>query len=271
MNSGEVIQFHGEEIPKIGIGTWGMRGQACRKALKDALSMGYRHIDTAEAYGNEREVGEAISESGMDREQIFLTTKVWKNHLNHNELIGACYSSLRKLKMEYIDLYLVHWPNSHIPIQETMGAMHELVESGKIHHIGVSNFSVDQLREAIDASSWQVFTDQVKYHPLHSQEQIVPFCQRNDILVTAYSPLGRGSLRRSKTLKRIAERRGRTLSQVVLRWLVQQDHVIAIPKASKLEHQKENLDIFDFELSTDEMREISGLASRTILSLSLST
>jgi 2,5-diketo-D-gluconate reductase B len=260
MNSMEVIQLNGEEIPRIGIGTWGMQGRACRQALSNALSIGYRHIDTAEAYGNEREVGEAISESGIDREQIFLTTKVWNNHLNHDDLIEACYSSLRKLEVSYIDLYLVHWPNPHIAIKETMGAMNELVESGKVHHVGVSNFTVDQLSEAIEASNQPIFTDQVKYHPLHSQEQIVPFCQRHDILVTAYSPLDRGGLMRSKILKEIAERHGRTLAQVTLRWLVQQDHVIAIPKASKPDHQKENLDIFDFELSTDEMTEISGMA-----------
>jgi 2,5-diketo-D-gluconate reductase B len=254
------IQFQGQEIPKIGLGTWGMRGSECRQAVENALSIGYRHLDTAEIYGNETEVGEAISNSKLDREQIFLTTKVWKSHLKHDDLIQACRQSRKKLAGSYVDLYLIHAPNPLVPIQETLDAMNELVETGEIKYIGVSNFTIDQLQEAIQYADIPIFTNQIKYHPLHAQDEMVEFCQKEEILITAYSPLAKGEVGRSTLLQHIAEKHSVTPAQVALRWLVEQDFVITIPKASNPDHQKDNLDIFGFELSSDEVEEIRQLA-----------
>jgi 2,5-diketo-D-gluconate reductase B len=255
----EYIEYQGERIPKIGLGTWDLRGSECVREVKLALVFGYRHIDTAEYYRNESEIGAAISESGIDRGQLFLTSKVWTNHLKYEDLIQACHQSIENLGVESIDLYLIHAPSSHVPIEESMQAMNTLVKSGKIRHVGVSNFTVEQLQAAMQCCDTPIFTNQIKYHPLHSQDEMLAFCQRERILVTAYSPFAKGRALRSEVLLEIAQNHGVSAAQVTLRWLVDQDLVITIPKASGKAHLKQNLDIFEFELTAEQKTRIDEM------------
>jgi diketogulonate reductase-like aldo/keto reductase len=257
----EHVEIQGESVPKIGLGTWNMRGQACYRATLSALELGYRHIDTAEMYRNESEVGRAIVDSGVDRSELFLVTKVSASHLSHEGVLQAAESSLQRLSLELIDLYLVHWPNDRIPIEETMAGMNELVDNGKVRRIGVSNFSVRQLGEAEAASSARIFTNQIEYFIGQSQERMLQYCQEKGVLLTAYSPLDRGHLRQNQALEAIADAHGVTVVQVALRWLIQQENVVAIPKSAHPDRQRENLDIFGFELSSEQIAQL-GSASR---------
>ncbi|MFQ5942690.1 MAG: aldo/keto reductase [Anaerolineales bacterium] len=253
----EYVELQGQSVPKIGLGTWNMRGKTCYQATLNALSLGYRHIDTAEMYRNESEVGRAINDSGVDRSEIFLVTKVSASHLAHDGVLQAAASSLERLRMSTIDLYLVHWPNDRIPIGETMAGMNELVTRGKVRRIGVSNFSVRQLQEAESASAARIFTNQIEYFIGHPQDAMLRYCQENDVLLTAYSPLDRGHLRQSQALETVAESHDVTVAQVALRWLIQQERVVAIPKSANPDRQRENLDVFSFELSEEQMTQLS--------------
>lgn len=250
----------GERIPKIGLGTWNLRGENCYRAVLSALEMGYRHIDTAEMYANEEQVGRAMANSGLARNEILLTSKVSSSNLHHDRVLRACRRSLEKLKLEQIDWYLVHWPNARIPIEETMRAMNELVEGGMVRHVGVSNFSVVQMGEAQAASSAKIITNQVVYYPGRGQRDILAYCRAEDILLTAYSPLAKGRLANHHALGAIGKAHGKTASQVALRWLAQQPKVIVIPKSADSNRQRENIEIFDFELTAEEAAEIDRLA-----------
>jgi len=254
------IQLPEGKMPVIGLGTWDLRGNQCEKAVLQALELGYRHIDTAEFYDNESYIGQALRKSGIAREEIFLTSKVWYTHLRYPEVLRALDRSLEKLQTEYLDLYLVHWPSQEVPLEETLQAMAEAKDKGKIRHIGVSNFDVELLEKAVKISPCPVVNDQVEYHPLLSQRELLAYCQERGIVLTAYCPLARGRAIKEKLVLDIASRYGKTPAQVVLRWLIQQEMVVAIPKAATLEHQKENLEIFDFKLTEEDMRAISGLA-----------
>lgn len=255
----EFVEVQGVCVPKIGIGTWNMRGETCRRAVLSALEMGYRHIDTAEIYGNEREVGRAMKEAGIAREELFVVTKVWNNHHQHDAVLQAFDDSLRKLDADYVDLYLIHWPQSNVPVGETLGAMEMLVQQEKVRQIGVSNFTAAQVEEARAASSESIFCDQVKFNPGHPQSELLAYCQENEILLTAYTPLQKGSVERNRILERIGEKHGKTAAQVALRWLVELEMVAAIPKAVSAQHQRENLDVFDFELSAEDREAIARL------------
>jgi 2,5-diketo-D-gluconate reductase B len=254
----EYVEIQGERVPKIGIGTWNMRGDSCYQGTLSALELGYRHIDTAEMYRNEAEVGRAIADSSVDRSEIFLTTKVSASHLSHAGVLAAADNSLRRLDLETIDLYLVHWPNDRIPIEETMAGMNELVMEGKVRQIGVSNFSVNELQEAEGASQARIFTNQIEYFIGHPQDAMLRYCQENEILLTAYSPLDRGHLHPSRALAAIAESHDVTIAQVALRWLIQQENVVAIPKSAHPGRQRENLDVFGFELSSDDIARLDS-------------
>ena len=254
----EYLEIQGERIPRLGLGTWNMQGDICYQGTLSALELGYRHIDTAEMYRNEAEVGRAIVDSGVDRSEIFLTTKVSASHLHREGVLQAAESSLMRLGTEAIDLYLVHWPNDSIPIEETMAAMNELVHQGMVRRIGVSNFSVSQLKEAEAASHLRIFTNQIEYYIGRPQEAMLSYCQENEILLTAYSPLDRGRLRRNQTLGAISELHGVSVAQVALRWLIQQDNVVAIPKSAHSDRQRENLDLFGFELSPEQMTQLAA-------------
>lgn len=262
----EYLSVHGEEIPVLGFGTYKLTGRDCVHAVSEALAVGYRHIDTAEMYGNQSAVGRAIAQADVDRTDVFLTTKVWRTNLAYNNVLQSAADSLAELDTDYIDLLLIHWPSRSVPIDETIGAMNQLQKEGNVRYIGVSNFSVDQMNGALDASATPIFTNQIKYHPLHHQNEILEFCLDNDILVTAYSPLAKGQVLTAATLQEIGDRYGKSAAQVALRWLVQQPMVAAIPKAGSRDHINENFDIFDFELTADEMEQIfdlhGGLLSR---------
>jgi diketogulonate reductase-like aldo/keto reductase len=254
----EYQTIKGEKVPSLGLGTYRLTGSACVRAVGLALSMGYRHLDTAQMYGNEAEVGRGIGDPGVDREEIFLTTKVWPSDFARDRVIRKTRESLKKLRTGYVDLLLMHWPGDSVPLAETLGAMRELQEEGGVLHIGVSNFSPSLVDEA--AVHAEIFCNQVQYHPYRSQDALLEQAQEMDYLLTAYTPLSRGGVQRDTTLREIGETHGKTATQATLRWLLQQEKVCAIPKATGEEHLKENLDVFDFELSDEEMGRISSLS-----------
>jgi len=246
-------------VPALGLGTYQLRGQACRNTVSEALEIGYRHIDTAEYYNNQREVGDAITDADVARDEIFLTTKVWRSNLQYDQVLQSAHESLDKLGLEYVDLLLIHWPSRTVPVEKTLDAMTQLHDDGKVQHIGVSNFSASQLQEARQVSEVPIFTDQVKYHPFTGQADLVNFCIESKVMLTAYSPLAKGKVVDDETLAAIGDRYGKSASQVALRWLVQQEMVTAIPKASSREHLQQNIDIFDFELTGEEMERVFEL------------
>lgn len=256
----KVKTIRGVEVPTIGLGTWRLNGSNGREAVVRALELGYRHIDTAEMYNNEREIGEAIAASAIPREELFLVSKVWRTNLGRQEVLSACDDSLARLGVDSLDLYLIHWPSSAVPIEETIAAMDELVSTGKTRYIGVSNFSVDLMDAARRASEHGILTNQVEYHPYKDRSTLRAACVEQDILLTAYSPVAKGRVSRDKSLREIGQKYGKTAAQVALRWLIEQENVVAIPKSESDAHLRENLDVFDFELSTEDRSAIDQLS-----------
>jgi diketogulonate reductase-like aldo/keto reductase len=261
----EHVTACGVDVPALGFGTWPMKGDTCRTAVEHALDTGYRHIDTAQMYNNEDAVGQAIADSEVPREDVFLVTKILRQNLAHDDVLRSVEESAQQLGTE-IDLLLIHAPSRSVPVEESIGAMNELQERGTVDQIGVSNFSVEQMRQAITASSTPILTNQVEYHPFKSQSEILEFCIENGIILTAYSPLGQGRVIEDEDLDEMGEKYGKTAAQVALRWLIQQEMVVAIPKASTSTHIEANFDVFDFELGDEEMERIfdmqGGLLSR---------
>lgn len=253
----EYQTVRGERVPSLGLGTYRLTGGSCVDAVARALSMGYRHVDTAQMYGNEAEVGRGIGDSGVERGEVFLTTKVWPSDYAHERVIRKTRESLGKLRTDYVDLLLMHWPGDGVPLGETLGAMRELQEEGSIRHIGVSNFSPSLVEEATEHA--EVFCNQVEYHVYRAQDEILDQARALDYLLVAYRPLSRGNVENDATLQEIGASHGKTAAQVALRWLLQQEKVSAIPKATGDEHLKSNLDVFDFELSGEEMDRLSTL------------
>jgi 2,5-diketo-D-gluconate reductase B len=247
----------GEKVPSLGLGTYRLTGETCVRTVGRALSMGYRHVDTAQMYGNEAEVGRGIEDAGVDRGEIFLTTKIWPSDFAHDRVIRKTRESLKKLRTQYVDLLLMHWPDDGVPLGETLGAIRELQEEGGVLHIGVSNFSPSLVEGAAEHA--EIFCNQVQYHPYRSQAALLGQAQEMDYLLTAYTPLSRGGVQKDTTLEEIGETHNKTATQAALRWLLQQDKVSAIPKATSEEHLRENLDVFDFELSDEEMDRIFSL------------
>jgi 2,5-diketo-D-gluconate reductase B len=254
----EYQTIKGEKVPSLGLGTYRLTGNACEVAVERALGMGYRHVDTAQMYGNEAEVGRGLEDSGVERGEIFLTTKVWPSDFAHDRVISKTRDNLKRLRTNYVDLLLMHWPGDGVPLGETLGAMRELQDEGSVLHIGVSNFSPSLLGEATEHA--EIFCNQVQYHPYRSQDTLLAQAREMDYLLTAYTPLSRGGVQGDATLREIGEVHGKTATQVTLRWLVQQDKVSAIPKATGEEHLAENLDVFDFELSEEEMGLVFSLS-----------
>lgn len=252
-------EIQGTEVPALGLGTWMLEGRACREAVRDALEIGYRHVDTAQAYGNEDEVGRGLADSGVPRDEVWLTTKVWLENLDHDRTLESTRASLRRLGTDHVDLLLIHWPpTGGVPIAEPLRALRRLQEDGRVRHIGVSNFTPTLLDEALDEA--EIFCNQVEYHPFLAQDDLLRTCQEWDLLLTAYSPLARGRVLDDPVLREIGDRRGKSPAQVTLRWLLQQEQVVAVPKAASAEHRRANLEVFDFQLSLDEMEAIHGLA-----------
>jgi len=256
--AGSVVEVRGVRIPRLGLGTWMLEGEACVEGVRDALALGYRHIDTARNYGNEAEVGRGIAESGVPREEIWLTTKVPYERLRADEVRRDAEASLEELGTDWIDLLLIHWPNPDVPLAETLGAMRALQEEGLVRHLGVSNFPTALLREALDLAP--VLANQVEYHPYLSQRPLLELARERDVMITAYSPFARGDVLGDPVIAEIARAHDRTPAQVVLRWLLDQPLVSAIPKAASHERRAENLGALGFELSPEERARIDGLA-----------
>jgi diketogulonate reductase-like aldo/keto reductase len=255
----EYVEADGATIPALGLGTWQNTGSTCTETVRTALEMGYRHVDTAQAYDNEAAVGEALAAADVDREDLFLTTKVWRSNLRDRAVRDSVRESLDALGVDYVDLLLIHWPHPRVPVTETLGAMAELREAGLVRHLGVSNFTREGLAEAVAAVDAPIVADQVLYHPYTDQSELRAFCLDNDVALTAYSPLARGDVLSDEALARIGERYGKSAAQVALRWLVQQEGVVAIPKATGRDHLAENLAVFDFSLTDEEMERIAAL------------
>ncbi|MEW6030710.1 MAG: aldo/keto reductase [Chloroflexota bacterium] len=263
---------HNATLPKIGFGTWSLGGgstadpsldSASLAALRAALEVGYTHFDTAEYYAAgrcEELVGRAIRASRMDRARIFVTTKISPEHLAYDEAIRACENSLRRLKMEYIDLYLIHWPRHKMKLDEAFRALNKLVRDGRVRHLGVSNFNLTLLKQSQEYSETPILTDQVPYRlpdDEYVKNGVLDYCQKNDVLLTAYSPVKFRSIRINKTLREIAEARSATPHQIALAWLVMQPRVITIPMSFDPQHIKENFAAADIKLTKSEMTRLS--------------
>lgn len=246
-------------MPALGFGTYRLTGRACRRGVTDAIEIGYRHIDTAQVYGNESQVGEGLNDAGLAREDLFLTTKVWMDSLEPREVHRSFEESLSKLQTEYVDLLLIHWPSDAMDLEATLDAMMELREEGRARNIGVSNFTADLTRGALEHAP--IFCNQVEYHPYLSQDDLLKVSRNRDLLLTAYCPIARGEVMRDERVQEIGRRYDKTPAQTALRWLIQQEQVCAIPKAASPEHRRENFDVFDFELTDDEMDCISSFSS----------
>jgi 2,5-diketo-D-gluconate reductase B len=251
------LSAHGAEIPAIGFGTSSLGD--CGEIVANALKLGYRHIDTAWKYGSERGVGEGMRNSGIPRNEIFLCTKVSHEYLRADDFARSVDESLTNLGVDYVDLLLVHWPNAEIPLAETMGALAKAKRDGHARHIGVANFNIAMLDQAIALCPEPLVNLQAECHPYIDQRKILEACRRRGIVFTAYCPLGRGRLLRDPALADIAAHKGRSPAQIALRWLVQQGNIVPIPRSSNPTRMAENLAVFDFALSADEMKRISAL------------
>jgi 2,5-diketo-D-gluconate reductase B len=253
------VTANGAKIPLIGLGTWELRGRVCARAVEQALRLGYRHIDTAEMYDNERDVGEGLRASGVKRNDVFVTTKIWPSHFAPRALERAAHDCLMRLRLSEVDLLLLHWPNRQIPLSETLGALSKVKRDGLTRHIGISNFNVAQIEEATKIATEPIVCDQVECHPFLDQSKVQAACRAHGMALVAYSPIAQGKAKNDKVLARIGAAHKKTAAQICLRYLVQQD-IVVIPRTSKVERLSENAAIFDFELSKEEMNEIAALA-----------
>lgn len=271
----------GVKIPVLGLGTWGMGGEMspdtshdkeCIAALRHGIDLGMTHIDTAEMYGDghtEQVVGEAIKP--FDRKKLFITTKVWQTNLRYNDLINSAKRSLKRLGIKYADMYLIHVPNADIPIEETMDAMDALVEQRLVRFIGVSNFSVKELKEAQNHSENKIVANQIEYNLLirnkrgiyteDMESEIIPYCQKNGVMVVAYRPLAKGMITGDSIhlLNGLSKKYNRTPSQIALNWLISKERVIAIPKASNINHVQENAGAVGWKLNKEDIEKLDKL------------
>jgi 2,5-diketo-D-gluconate reductase B len=255
-----VVEAKGFKIPIIGLGTWPLRGRDCVRLVEQAIRVGYRHIDTAQMYDNEREVGEGVRASGK-RSEVMVTTKVQPSLLAPHDLERSVKESLAHLRLDAIDLLLIHWPNPRVPLSETLGAMAKMKREGYTRAIGVSNFTVALLDEANKVSSEPLVCNQVECHPYLDQDKVFAACRRHGMAMAAYSPIARGQAKSDELLARIGQAHKKTAAQVCLRWLTQQG-IVVVPRTSKIERLGENIDVLDFDLSDAEMKEIAGLTRR---------
>jgi diketogulonate reductase-like aldo/keto reductase len=254
----QFVEAHGAHIPIVGFGTMRLKEEAGAQAIEAAIRAGYRHLDTAAFYGNEREVGQAMRASGVRREDIFLTTKVRDNNLKADDFARSLDNSLKLLDVPAVDLLLIHWPNPNVPMAESIGALNKAKRDGLTRHIGVANYTVALLDEAWRSTREPLVTNQIEVHPFLDQGKVIAASRGHGMSITAYCPIARGRVPGNPVLERIAAAHGKTASQVALRWLVQQG-IIVIPGSGKPERQKENFQVLDFSLSPAEMNEIATL------------
>ncbi len=247
----------GHEMPMLGLGTWRLKGKECERVIKTAVELGYTHIDTAWMYENQRAVGKALRDIGIDRDKLFITTKIWHTHLKHDDVLSQFDVCIRDLQMDYVDLLLIHWPSDSVPFEETFAAFQEIYDSGKVKSIGISNFSIAQVDRACEISDLPICTNQVEYHVRSQKEELRVHCETRNIPITAHRPLAVGNLSDDKELTEIGDRHGKTAAQVALRWLIQKD-IITIPKSGSEPHLRENLDIFEWQLTDEEMQALEN-------------
>lgn len=254
------VEAYGAAIPALGLGTWTLKGSECSSLVEAALEIGYRHLDTAVMYDNEADVGAGLRASGIARDDVFVTTKVWWTDLAADDFRRAAEQSVKKLGLDQVDLLLIHWPNPNIPLEETIGALNKARADGLARNIGVSNFPTKQLAQALSLSEAPLVANQVENHPYLDQRKVYAACRDAGIAMISYCPLYRGGpLFEEPAVADAAKAHGKTPGQIVLRWHVQQDGVVAIPRTTRKERLKENADIFDFALSEAEMAAISQL------------
>jgi diketogulonate reductase-like aldo/keto reductase len=264
--------IHNLKIPKLGFGTWSIGGRGSPDpasdeqsltALYSALDLGYTHFDTAEGYADghtEELLGRAIRDKGVPRDGLFITSKVSPDHLAYDDVLRSCENSLRRLGMDTLDLYLIHWPKVGMKLPETFRALNQLVRDGKVRHLGVSNFNLKQLKQSASLSETPLLTNQVSYSipdRTYAENGVLEYCQQNDILLTAYSPVKRRNIKSNEVLSSIANKRGMTPQQIALAWLTTQPRVITIPMSQNPKHQAENLQAADVVLSEEEMEQIT--------------
>lgn len=257
----EHVKANGAVIPALGLGTWRLEGEHCARIVAEGLRLGYRHVDTAQMYDNERAVGQGLVASGLSRSDVFLTTKIWPDCLAPGVLERTAEERLELLGVDYVDLLLIHWPAPDIPLRETMPALAATRRAGLTRHIGVSNFNVALIEEAVATCPEPLVTNQVEYHPFLEQGPVLTACRRHGLSLTAYCPIARGKVDEDPTIREIARHHGRSPAQVALRWLIQQPGVMAIPKTGSPDRLAENLAAADFSLDDDEMAAIHALGS----------
>jgi 2,5-diketo-D-gluconate reductase B len=258
MSTPTTISAHGAEIPVMGFGTSSL-GKDAAELVAIALRLGYRHLDAARKYGTERGVGDGIRASGVPRAEIFLTTKVSHENLRPADFARSVETSLRELQVDYVDLLLIHWPNPKIPVADCVGPLAAAKRAGLTRHIGVANFNIKLLEQAIRACPEPLVTNQVECHAYLDQTKMLEALRRHGMALTAHCPLARGRLMGDPVLGEIAHDRKKTLAQIALRFLVQQEIVAPIPRSSNPARIAENLDVFDFRLTADEMERIAAL------------
>jgi diketogulonate reductase-like aldo/keto reductase len=255
----QFVEANGARIPSIGLGTMTLKEATCVEIVQEALRIGYRHLDTAQMYGNEAEVGEGLKASGMPRDQVFVTTKVWHTDAKADDFARSVDASLKKLQLSVVDLLLIHWPSKEVPLAETVGALCKAKRDGLARHVGVANFTIPLLEQAVKLASEPLVTNQVEVHPFIDQSKLIAACARHGLSVTAYCPLARGKVNGNEVLERIGKQHGKSAADVSLRYLLQLG-LIVIPRTSKKERLKENLAALDFKLAETEMAEIKRLA-----------
>ena len=257
------LPIPGAQIPAIGLGTFRLTGASAVDSISTALALGYRHLDTAAMYDNEKEVGEGLRASGVKRDEVFITTKVWTTDIAKGDLQASAQASLSRLKLDQVDLLLIHWPNKAIALAQSIEALCDARQRGYARNIGVANFPAAMLDDAVRLAATngeKIAANQCEYHPHLSQAKVLEACRRHGVVFVSYCPLGQGRMTEDAAIAPIAARHGKTPSQIVLRWHVQQEGVAAIPKAASAGHQRDNLDVFGFVLPDEDMRAISALA-----------
>lgn len=255
----QYVNANGATIPALGFGTFELAPADAEAMVAHALGVGYRHIDTAQMYDNEEAVGRGLKAGGVERGDLFLTTKVWTDRFNDGDLQASVRESLARLDTDYVDLLLLHWPNPDVALDETIAALNDVRAQGLARHIGVSNFTTPLIDAAVTHSSAPLVTDQVEYHPFLDQRPVLDRLAHHGMALTAYCPLAQGRVFREPTLERIGRAHGKNGGQVALRWLLQHDDVVAIPRSTRPAHIENNFEVFDFELTEEQMREIAGL------------
>jgi len=246
----------GDEIPVVGAGTWDLRGETAVESVRTALDLGYTHLDTAEGYENETEIGEAIAD--RDREDLLLTSKVLPSNLNYESLLDSLSASLDRLGTDYLDLYLVHWPNPAISIRETMDAMATARDRGLVRNVGVSNFTEYQLEFTRRVADVPIAVNQIEFHPWYDRRDLVDYCYEHDIVVEAAAPLARMQFVEDSVVAGVADEYGRTPAQVALKWEIERGAVV-IPKSASEPHLRENIDLFDWDLDDEDLARIDAI------------